>query len=118
MSASSAARRSEPPALAFALHPVLPVQYGRRRDAERGHPQRRLMLAVLQTALEDCAMIAADGRRFGRQPHRLARSEATAFVLSRDRSWPFSFENICEAVGFDAEAIRRRVVRGHGEAAR
>jgi len=61
------------------------------------------MIAVLRTAIDDCRDNAL------RDPQ--ACREARAYVESRDRSWPFSFENICEAVGFDADSIRRGVRR-------
>jgi len=31
---------------------------------------------------------------------------ATAYVASTDRTWPFSFENLCEALGLDAGRLR------------
>jgi len=67
------------------------------------------MIAVLRTAVEDCCDEAVRRGAGGsaRDPH--AYRQAVAYVESRDRSWPFSFENICEAVGFDPESIRRGV---------
>jgi hypothetical protein len=69
------------------------------------------MIAVLRTAVEDCCdeAVRRIAGREPRDPH--AYRQAVAYVESRDRSWPFSFENICEAVGFDAESIRRGVRR-------
>jgi hypothetical protein len=32
-------------------------------------------------------------------------------VESRDRSWPYSFENLCETVGVDAAYLRREIER-------
>ena len=31
---------------------------------------------------------------------------AAAYVASTDRGWPFSFENLCDALGMDANALR------------
>jgi hypothetical protein len=93
------------------IHTVLPVQYLPRTNALAG-PQRRLMIAVLQTALDDChgtATARALGLPLSRD--RRATRDALAFFLSQDRSWPYSFVNICEAVGFDPEALRRTVWR-------
>lgn len=93
------------------LHTMLPVQYLRRGDAGLAAPQRRLMMAVLQTALDDfqgTAHARATGTFDEAEPRALR--QAVAYVESRDRSWPYSFDNICEAVGFDADSIRRRLL--------
>ena len=99
------------------LHVMLPVQYLRAADAGLAQPQRRLMMAVLQTALDDCQGTAyaratgterADGREF---------RQAIAYLESRDKSWPFSFDNICEAMGLDSESIRRTLLRRAAAAA-
>ena len=90
------------------LHTVLPVQH--LRPVELAAPQRRLMLAVIQTVLDDfdgTAFARANGNPTREQRH--ARLEAIAYLQSRDRSWPFSFDNICEAIGLDADGIRRKL---------
>ena len=56
------------------------------------------MAAVLEAALED-ARDAAD------------RTGAASWLESTDRGWPFSFENICEALDVDPGALRRRLER-------
>jgi hypothetical protein len=35
-----------------------------------------------------------------------------AYVARRDRSWPYSFENLCETIGVDAGSLRQRLARG------
>ena len=95
------------------LHTMLPVQYLRSGDAGLAAPQRRLMVAVLQTALDDCrgtAYARSAGAVVPTDPRAL--TQAVANVRSRDRSWPYSFDNICEAIGLDADGIRRAVI-GH-----
>lgn len=57
-------------------------------------PHRSLMVAVLEAALKD-AREAAD------------RSDAVAWLGSTDRDWPFSFENICDALDMDPRHVRR-----------
>jgi hypothetical protein len=90
------------------LHVMLPVQYLRRADQKLAEPQKRLMLAVLQTVLDDCEGSMAPRPAGQDLPiDRRAYLEAKAYLESPDRSWPFSFENICEAVGLDANGIRR-----------
>jgi len=32
-----------------------------------------------------------------------------AYVASTDRAWPFSFENLCEALGLDAGCLREEL---------
>lgn len=67
------------------------VAVGRRRV-----PQRSLMAAVLEAALEDVRDVAD-------------RTGAAAWLTSTDRGWPFSFENICEALDMDPVAVRRQL---------
>jgi len=99
------------------LHVMLPVQYLRRADAGLAGPQRRLMMAVLQTVLDDCQgsdTARAMGTAGSRNPRALR--QALAYLDSRDRSWPYSFDNICEAMGLDAEGIRRTIRQRAGDA--
>jgi hypothetical protein len=56
------------------------------------------MVAVLEVALEDASDMAD-------------RTGAAAWVTSTDRAWPFSFENICEALDMDPQRVRRELVR-------
>ena len=87
------------------LHVLLPSQQVARRGVVRSEPQRRLMAAVLRTVLDDCqaeAGVAGD-------PHRYW--QARAYVESTDRTWPFSFDNICDALGLDAQRVRRELIR-------
>lgn len=57
------------------------------------------MVAVLRVAIEDACDAAAT-------------TKAMAYVVSTDRDWPFSFENICEALDMDADDIRRQLQKG------
>jgi hypothetical protein len=91
------------------LHTLLPTQ-APQRIAELAGPQRRLMMAVLMTALHDCLTVVA----IGDDMRRRARRQALDFLESRDRSWPYSFENICDATGLDAAGIRRTLRRRAG----
>ena len=88
------------------IHTILPTQYLERAGARAALPHRRLMLAVLQTAIDDVRstrpLDGVDTRSNGRE-----HDGARAWVASEDRTWPFSFENVCEAVGIDATALRR-----------
>ena len=64
-------------------------------------PHRELMVAVLEVALEDASDMAD-------------RTGAAAWVTSTDRGWPFSFENICEALDVDPCRVRQELQRGVG----
>ena len=83
----------------------LPTQEIRPIDAPRMEPHRRLMAAVLKTVLDDVR--GPSRRASGQRAHEQAR----AYVASTDRSWPFSFENVCEAIGIDAASLRRALER-------
>jgi hypothetical protein len=93
------------------IHIMLPVQYARRANDQLAGPHRRLMAAVLQTVVDDCR----DGSVFRRALERGGSADvrdvrkAVAYVASTDRSWPFSFENLCDALGLSAADLRREL---------
>ena len=92
------------------IHTMLPVQYLQDAARRRMEPQRRLMVAVLQTVLDDfrgSAYRSAAG--FPASTNRRTFEQARAYVASTDRSWPFSFENVCEAIGLDADGVREEL---------
>lgn len=77
-------------------------------DRRATDPYKRLMAAVLETVLDD----------FRGSPYRrnaglgpvvdvVKAKRAVAYVQSTDRDWPFSFENLCEALDLDATCLRR-----------
>ncbi len=97
------------------IHLMLPEQYLRQPGARVTEPQRKLMLAVLQTVVEDCRSGMVQGPAgLGTAADRRALEQAREYVASTDRAWPFSFENVCEAIGLDAIAIRRALQRDDG----
>ena len=75
---------------------ILPDQITPRRALD---PERRLMLAVLREAV---ASYVAGGRG-GRDSAR----EVEAWFASDDTTWPYSFGNLCDALGLDRTAVRR-----------
>jgi hypothetical protein len=75
------------------------------RFATRG--ERRLMLAVLEDALRTLL-----GARHGRTSAKRVRQEL-AWFTSGDRSDPFAFERICEALLIDADWLRGRVLTAY-----
>ncbi len=72
------------------------------RCARFGEPHTRLMAAVLKTAADDCRSPASRG-----SSSRTDVCRAITYVASRDRLWPFSFENLCEALTLNAGSLRR-----------
>jgi hypothetical protein len=93
------------------IHVMLPVQYASRpRLAE---PHRRLMAAVLQAVVDDCRGGSAYRRSAGKGVVAAGSiRKAVAYVTNTDRGWPFSFENLCDALGLDAAALRDELKRG------
>ena len=70
-------------------------------------PERRLMLAVLEDAID--AYLANVGAPRGIR--RMRFNEASSWIGSDDTTWPFSFVRICEALDIDPAVIRRMLVR-------
>ncbi len=65
-------------------------------------PETRLMLAILEDAIECFRKeMRTRGRKF---------REAREWFLEEDSDWPFSFENICDLLGLSASAIRQRLM--------
>ena len=85
---------------------LLPAQfYAAFRGGSAVRGEKRLMLAVLQDAL-DCYQkyaFAKDGH--GRQLF----SDADGWISCEDREWYFSFENICETLEINPDYLRRGV---------
>jgi hypothetical protein len=70
-----------------------------RRRWTREIGELRLMTAVL----EDAVYV------LGKRPRSRAGREAREWMTSRDTTWPFSYERICEALDFDPDTVRRLV---------
>src|SRR5689334_15088920 len=83
---------------------ILPEQFFRPAALPA---EKRLMLAVLQEALSDLQR-SADGRT--PRARRLA-DEVDAWFVADDDGWPFSFVNVCHALGLDASAVRSHLAR-------
>jgi len=79
---------------------LLPEQFhGTPTHADSSYGEAALMRAVLEDAIH-CLQKSA-----GRKAQRLAR-EAEQWLFTDDHRWPFSFINICGALGLDAEYVR------------
>ena len=87
---------------------LLPSQYFdriRRRASFDG--ERRLMVAVLEDAVDVYRKQAGARDRKRRQLFE----DAEAWIESDDKSWIFSFENICDVLGIDATYLRKGLRR-------
>ncbi len=58
------------------------------------------MVAVVRAAIEDVQDAAA-------------AEKALDYLTSTDRDWPFSFENLCDALDMSAADVRRRLTWRH-----
>lgn len=87
---------------------LLPAQfYAAFRGGSAVRGEKRLMLAVLQDAL-DCYQKYA----FSRDGHgRQLFGDADEWISCEDRDWYFSFENICETLEINPAYLRRGVHR-------
>jgi hypothetical protein len=69
--------------------------------------ERALMLAVLEDAI-NCLHGDAGPARERRQ----LAADSRAWFTSGDMRWPFSFPNLCEALGFEPDVLRARLLDG------
>jgi hypothetical protein len=87
---------------------LLPAQfYAAFRGGSGVSGEKRLMLAVLQDAL-DCYQkyaFAKDG------PGQQMFADADEWINDEDRGWYFSFENICEILDINPAYLRQGVKR-------
>ena len=93
---------------------VLPAQmsWGSRCNADTSGAQA-LMLAIL----EDATRCIERGRRRRHAPTRRQAAEAEHWIRCECRAWLFSFGSICDALGFDADALRVRLLADGGHPA-
>jgi hypothetical protein len=100
-------RPGRPPAfLPSDFEPVMPSQWlaGRRRTFQ---PAERLMLAVLTDALD----LVLQKPALAKTRRALLQRKAADWIRADDRASLFSFLNISETLGFDANRLRVNVAR-------
>jgi hypothetical protein len=75
------------------------------------------MAAVLQGAVDDVR--GSPHRRVadGVVPDSQVARAAVAYLVSRDREWPFSFENLCEALSLEPRRLRHALRNATGPGA-
>jgi hypothetical protein len=86
------------------LDHLIPIQFAETlRRNTYVEPERILMLAVLEDAIYCLQKHATCAR--GR--NRRLFDETINWVQTQDEEWLFSFENVCDTVGVNAERLRR-----------
>jgi len=85
---------------------ILPEQFQNLwRHSAAVAPEHALAAAVLSEGLNDLKRYRFAKRRRGQRLYW----EAYAWVAADDRTWPFSFVNICESIGVAVEPVRNEV---------
>jgi hypothetical protein len=99
--------------MADAATTIVPPAWGPHECARDANPHRQLMAAVLQTAVDDYwDSVRPRSAGYGTLGARRRSRRARSYVLSNDRMWPFSFENLCDALDLDAATLRRALLWG------
>jgi len=99
------ARKLDEPSATPGLEPetILPSQFFDRVQIDASlQPEKRLMLAVLEDAVGTFQKYVTAANRRGQRLF----SEAEEWFAGEATEWPFGFENICEALGLEAEYLR------------
>jgi hypothetical protein len=84
---------------------ILPCQFFGNMGASSLCAEQRLMLAVLVDAIN----ILQGWNRMGSARKRRAFAEAGQWVTTHGRSYPFSFDSVCDALSIDPEMLRERL---------
>jgi hypothetical protein len=81
-------------------------QYADDRRAKTLEAEKSLMLAILEDAVrcfqENCSAACGNRKRIF--------DDAQRWIFQRNNDWVFSFENICAALGFDPQYVRRGLI--------
>jgi hypothetical protein len=99
---TNAAMDTAPRDDALQLDVVLPQQYWQPRFHAGLLPEKRLMLAVLEEAVFTFQRCAAATSHAGRDE----MDDVAGWFDDDDTAWPFSFVNICDALGFEPDFVR------------
>ena len=87
---------------------VLPSQFFARPTVDASlQPEKRLMLAVLEDAVGTFQKYANARDRAGQKLF----AEVEDWFASDDQEWPYSFVNICHALGLEPAYLRRGLAR-------
>jgi hypothetical protein len=86
---------------------ILPSQYFGAMRSTGLSSEQRLMLSVLVDAIN----LIRGWQGTGSARRRQAFAEAAHWINVTRTNYPFSFESICDALGIDAEIVRRWISR-------
>src|SRR5262245_50436515 len=93
----------QPLLLQLAPELLLPAQFHAAWPYDAASwPEKPLMLAVLEEAVDDFQRWVTAHDRVGKRRF----DEAEGWFESDDSDWPYSFPNICQALGLDAGYLR------------
>jgi hypothetical protein len=96
-----------PPEDLLTPEPALPVQFQEVWHRSRAiSPERALLLSVLWQAILDLRK----HRYARRRRYQRLYMEAYKWVGSDDRTWPYSFVNICEALNLTPTSVRQELL--------
>jgi hypothetical protein len=92
------------PVLSFELYALTPSQFfDSLRPSLYFQPEKMLMLAVLEDAIDRFRESVLVRDTHGNKAFR----EAVRWIWSDDRDWPFSYMNICDALGLAPAYLRQ-----------
>jgi hypothetical protein len=82
---------------------LLPVQYETLRRKSYPEPEKRLMLAVLEDAIAcfQNYLFIRNGKR------KTIFQDSEEWIFETNGDWIFSFQNVCEVLGFNPEFVRQ-----------
>ena len=103
--ASGARRRPGRPPVEVEF--VMPSQFHVPAREAWHQGEKRLMLAVLKDAVDILSQYATANQPRRRQIF----AKTVAWVAANDTTWPFSFVNICDTLGFDIASLRKALAR-------
>lgn len=90
----------------------LPSQfYGNRGLSRQLDGEKRLMLAILKDAVECLEKYRGSKNSIGRGLYE----NTLEWVEDRSAGWPFSFNNICDLLGFDPDYLREFLLKRERE---
>jgi hypothetical protein len=72
------------------------------------HGENRLLLAILETALENVRGTPSPG--LGHKRALEVRQDDIEWIQSEESEYIFSFVVVCELLGFDAQAVRAAII--------
>lgn len=87
--------------------PSVTGEFFRNFARAASRPEEKLMLAVLEDAIS-CFLNHGGARSVA---ERRLFQEAEEWIFRRDEEWIFSFDNVCSALGFDPDFLRRGLRR-------